>query len=286
VVFKMSCVAYACVLATSINRLRRWFAAPVSLGCDVCSTRIKGRSSPTWRSLLQTALLCNALAVVFALLLAEVACAQSTVIDEPTSVTLISSANPAGGGNSITLTALVMTAEGGGVPGGTIQFVDETTMAVLGWANVATPSITVSNLTTGRHLIRAEYSGTTEFQPMVVQPSQSEILTQTELVTPDVIVSSSQNPSVPGQVVTLTAMVTSNVGTPKGTVTFSDGRSVIASHVGLDRRGTASFTTSALNDGTRGIVAMYEGDGEHAAAVSPRLVQDVGTAQIRNPLFR
>jgi hypothetical protein len=252
--------------------------------------RTKGRSRSTRRSLLQIPLFCHALAVflavVLALLSAEAACAQSTVIDEPTSVTLISSANPAGGGNSITLTALVITAEGGGVPGGTIQFVDETTMAVLGWADVATPSITVNNLTTGRHLIRAEYSGTTEFQPMVVQPSQSEVLTQTELVTPDVIVSSSQNPSVPGQIVTLTAMVTSQVGTPSGTVTFSDGRSVIAAHVGLDRSGTASFTTSALNDGTRGIVALYEGDGEHAAAASPRLVQDVGAAQIRNPLFR
>jgi hypothetical protein len=254
--------------------------------------RTKGRSHSTRRSLLQMPLLCNALtallavflAVVLALLSVEAASAQSTVIDEPTSVTLMSSANPAGGG--ITLTALVMTAEGGGVPGGTIQFVDETTMAVLGWADVATPSITVNNLATGRHLIRAEYSGTTEFQPMVVQPSQSEVLTQVELVTPDVFVSSSQNPSVPGQIVTLTAMVTSHIGTPRGTVTFSDGRSVIAAHVGLDRSGTASFTTSALNDGTRGIVALYEGDGEHAAAASPRLVQDVGTAQIRNPLFR
>jgi hypothetical protein len=246
---------------------------------------MQGRSSPAWRPLLRAPLLRSSLAVVLALASAEVARAQSTIIDEPTSVTLISSANPAGG-HSITLTALVMTAEGGGVPGGTIQFVDETTMAVLGWANVATPSIIVSNLATGRHLIRAEYSGTTEFQPMVLQPSQSELLTQTELATPDVVVSSSQNPSVPGQVVTLTAMVTSHAGTPKGTVTFSDGRSVIAAHVGLDRRGTASFTTSALNDGVRGIVAVYEGDGEHAAAASQRLVQDVGTAQIRNPLFR
>jgi hypothetical protein len=226
------------------------------------------------------------LAVVSVLFSVDAACAQSTVIDEPTSVTLISSANPGGGGNGTTFTARVVTADGGGVPGGTIQFVDETTMTVLGWADVATPAITVKNLTTGRHLIRAEYSGTTEFQPLVFQPSQSEALTQIELVTPDVSVSSSQNPSVPGQLVTLTAMVKSHVGTPRGTVTFSDGRSVIAAHVGLDRSGTASFTTSALNDGVRGIVAVYEGDGEHAAAVSPRLVQDVGTAQIRNPLFR
>jgi Bacterial Ig-like domain (group 3) len=269
-----------------MNRLRRWFAAALSLSSDARSRPIRVRSGSSRLWPLQKPWRCNVLAVALALFSAQIANAQSTVIDEPTSVTLMSSANPAGDGNSITLTALVLTAQGGAVPGGTIQFVDETTMAVLGWADVATPSIIVKNLTTGRHLIRAEYSGTSDFQPLVLQPSQSALLTQTELATPDVTVSSSQNPSVPGQVVTLTAMVTSHVGTPKGTVTFSDGRSVIAAHVGLDRRGTASFTTSALDDGTRGIVAIYEGDGEYAATASERLVQDVEAAQIRNPLFR
>lgn len=227
--------------------------------------------------------------VLFALLLssAGAAFAQSVVLAEPTIVTLTSSENPAGPDGSVTFTASVMTQQGGGVPGGTIQFIDETTMAVLGWADVAAPSITVSRLTPGRHPIRADYSGTTDFLPLVVQPSQSALLTQTVLATPDVILSSSQNPSAPGQLVTLTAMVTCDAGPPKGTVTFSDGSSVIAAHVALDRSGAASFTTSALTDGTRTIVAQYEGDGEHATAVSQQLVQDVGAARIRHTmLFR
>jgi Big-like domain-containing protein len=234
---------------------------------------------------LQVASLRHCLAVVFALSLssAGAAYAQST---QSTVVTLKSFNNPRGAGGSVTFTASVTTEQGGGVPGGTIQFIDETTMAVLGWANVAAPSITVGNLPTGRHLIRADYSGTMDFLPLVVLPSQSALLTQMVLVTPDVTVSSSQNPSGPGQLVTLTAMVTSNIGTPKGTVTFSDGRSVIAAHVGLDRSGTASFTTSALTDGPRAIVARYEGDGEHASAVSQRLVQDVGAVHARTTLFR
>jgi hypothetical protein len=227
--------------------------------------------------------------VVLALLLwsAEAVLAQSIVISEPTTVTLNSSENPAGPGSSITFTASVTTPQGGGVPGGTIQFIDESTMAVLGWAPVAAPSITVSGLTPGRHPIRADYSGTTDFLPLVVQPSQSVLLTQSILATPDVMLSSSQNPSAPGQLVTLTAMVRCDAGTPKGAVTFSDGKSVIAAHVALDRSGAASFTTSALTDGTRNIVAAYEGDGEHAAAVSQELVQDVGAARIRHTtLFR
>jgi hypothetical protein len=227
--------------------------------------------------------------VVFALLVssAEAAFAQSVVLAEPTIVTLTSSENPAGRGGSVTFTASVMTRQGAGVPGGTIQFIDETNMAVLGWAPVAAPSITVSGLTPGRHPIRADYGGTTDFLLLVVQPSQSALLAQTVLVTPDVMLSSSQNPSTPGQLVTLTARVTCDAGRPTGTVTFSDGRSVIAAHVALDSGGTASFTTSALIDGSRSIVAEYGGDGEHAAAVSRELVQDVGAARIRHTmLFR
>jgi hypothetical protein len=223
--------------------------------------------------------------VVLALLLssAEAALAQSVVIAEPTTVTLTSSENPADPGGSVIFTASVTTQQGGG----TIQLIDETNMAVLGWAPVAAPSITVSRLTPGRHPIRADYSGTTDFLPLVVQPSQSALLTQSILVTPDVVLSSSQNPSAPGQLVTLTAIVRCDAGAPRGTVTFSDGRSVIAAHVALDRSGSASFTTSALTDGTRNIVAEYEGDGEHAAAVSRELVQDVGAGRIRHTmLFR
>ncbi|MDB5513926.1 MAG: hypothetical protein JWQ17_684, partial [Tardiphaga sp.] len=80
--------------------------------------------------------------VVFALLLSsvEAAFAQSVVIAEPTAVTLTSSENPISPGGNVTFTASVMTQQGGGVPGGTIQFIDESTMAVLGWASVAAPS--------------------------------------------------------------------------------------------------------------------------------------------------
>jgi hypothetical protein len=294
VVCKLSVLRCAAArLVVSLLRphaFRRWRAVRVSPTCDVWGRRIKDRSSSTkghvsstTRSFLQILSFRRALAGVLALLSAEAAFAQSVIIDEPTVVTLTSSANPVGVGSSIMLTASVMTRQGGGVPGGTIQFIDETTLAVLGWADAATPSIMVNNLTTGRHLIRADYSGTTDFLPLVVQPSQSELLPLTILVKPDVTLSSSPNPCLPGQVVTLTAMVTSKIGTPKGTVTFSDGRSVIAAHVRLDRGGTASFTTMALTEGPRGaVVAVYEGDGEHASAISHGAVQDAGAVRVRD----
>jgi len=207
-------------------------------------------------------------------------------VDEQTVVRIKSSDNPGAIGGSITLTASVTTLQGEGVPGGTIQFIDETTMVVLGWADVATPSITLNNLAAGRHLIRADYSGTAEFLPVVVLPGQSGLLMQTVLVKPDVTISSSPNPFRLGQLVTLTALVTRKFGTPKGTVTFSDDGSVIAAHVRLDHGGTASFTTLAPTDGARGaVVATYEGDGEHASAVSQRLVSDVGAARLRDTML-
>jgi hypothetical protein len=278
------------------HAFRRWCATRVSLIRDVLDTRIKHRtcsanSPSTKRSFLQIPSLQipslrHALAVLLALLSAEAAFAQSIIIDEPTAVTLQTSANPVGVGGSITLTASVTTTQGGGVPGGTIQFIDETTLAVLGWADAATPSITVDNLTAGRHLIRADYSGTADFLPLVMQPSQSELLPLTIQVLPDVTLSASPNPCRPGQLVTLTAMVTSKIGTPKGTVTFSDGRSVIAAHVWLDHGGTASYTTIAQTEGPRGaVVATYEGDGEHASAVSHGVVHDVAAVRIRDTML-
>jgi hypothetical protein len=217
----------------------------------------------------------TALAFALPLGFAGAAFAQSVITSETTVTTLTSSANPAKADGSITLTASVVTTGGTGVPGGSIQFRDLSTMKVLGWTPVDKPSITVSQLASGRHEIRAEYTGTDSFLPLILQPSQSEPLLQSVQVTPQLKLSASPNPSAPGQVVTLTAVVSSKAGKPRGAVSFSDGGAVIAAHVTLDSSGTASFTTSALADGARTLVVTYEGDDAHAAATSKPLFQDV-----------
>ncbi|NVN84661.1 MAG: Ig-like domain repeat protein [Rhodopseudomonas sp.] len=215
------------------------------------------------------------LAIVLLVPFAGAAPAQSVILTEPTVVALDSAADAAGG---FSLTAHVTTRQGAGVPGGSIQFIDETTLNVLGWAEAASPSITVASLPAGPHVIRADYRGTDAFLPLIVEPSQSEPLILNVLSKPAVTLSSSQNPSAPGQLVTLTAKVSGEAGAAIGAVTFRDGSAVLAAHVALDSCGTASFTTSALHDGLRAITAEYEGDGDHAPAVSMRLEQDVGLA--------
>lgn len=205
--------------------------------------------------------------------------AQSIIHSEQTRTTLAASIDVAG---RTTLTASVTSERGGGVPGGIVRFVDETTLMVLGWVDVAHPSLVVQRLPPGPHRFRADYMGTSNYLPVVVQPSQSAVVEETIRVMPAVALSSSENPCPSGAVVTLTAAIAGGVGIPKGAVTFRDGEQILATHVGLDRAGTASFTTSALADGTRWITAEYEGDTVHAPAASPPLTVDVGVTRLRS----
>lgn len=225
------------------------------------------------------------LVVVTAVALASPATAraQSIIHSELTRTTLASSIDATG---RTTLTASVTSERGGGVPGGIVRFVDETTLTVLGWVDVAHPSLVVERLPPGPHRFRADYMGTSNYLPVVVQPSQSAVATQIIRGTPAVAVSSSDNPCVPGAVVTLTAAIASRDGVPKGAVTFRDGEQILAAHVGLDRAGMASFTTSALAVGARWITAEYEGDTTHAPVTSSRLTLDVGVAHQRSSQLR
>jgi uncharacterized delta-60 repeat protein len=73
-------------------------------------------------------------------------------------------------------------------------------------------------------------------------------------------VTSSPNPSNPGQSVTFTATVTPASGSgPTLTVTFKDGSTILGSS-GLNGSGVATFSTSSLSAGTHTITATYNGD--------------------------
>lgn|GEM_PF-2492306 len=222
---------------------------------------------------------CGAVAVVIVAAVAAnatgyeaVAGADVTVV--PTSVEL--AAERIGPDRRIKFSATVSLAGGGEVPGGTVQFVDETDHRVLGVTDVSIPWIVIDRLPAGPHVVRARYGGVMRFFPFVVDPSTSAPLAYADPVTPDVELSSTQNPSLPGEAVTLTAVVRGPAGIPSGTVTFRDIDAVLAHHVRLDSNGVASFTTSALNEGSRRIVAVYDGDANNHAARSRRLAQSVG----------
>lgn len=90
---------------------------------------------------------------------------------------------------------------------------------------------------------------------------------------------SSVNPSAPGQSVTFTATVTGT--SPTGTVTFSDGTTILCNAVALTGTGnspTATCTTATLAVGTHPITAVYSGDTANAASTSLVLSQVVQAA--------
>jgi uncharacterized repeat protein (TIGR03803 family) len=87
---------------------------------------------------------------------------------------------------------------------------------------------------------------------------------------------SSLNPSTFGAAVTFTATVTSEGGTPTGTVTFKNGSTTLGT--GSLSSGEATFETSALSVGTHSITAVYEGSTDFAKSTSAALTQTVEQA--------
>jgi uncharacterized repeat protein (TIGR03803 family) len=103
--------------------------------------------------------------------------------------------------------------------------------------------------------------------PFVVPPAASP----TSLV-------SSLNPSTFGSAVTFTATVTSEGGTPTGTVTFKNGSFTMAQGTSSLTSGEATFETSALLVGTHSITAVYGGSADFAKTTSAALTQTVEQA--------
>ena len=90
-------------------------------------------------------------------------------------------------------------------------------------------------------------------------------------------ISSSPNPSVFGQTVTLTATVSSPPAS--GSVTYYDGVTLLG--IGTLTNGQSHFTTTLLESGTRSLRAYYAGDSAHPAASSPVLSQVVKAVAIK-----
>jgi Big-like domain-containing protein/pentapeptide repeat protein len=93
---------------------------------------------------------------------------------------------------------------------------------------------------------------------------------------------SAANPSAAGQPVTFTATVsvtTRGIGTPTGTVTFSDGATALGTGTlnTSDGQTQATFSTAALAVGPHSITASYGGDTNFTGSASAALAQNVDT---------
>src|SRR6266513_2047911 len=197
---------------------------------------------------------------------------MQTVNKAASSTSVVSSNSASNRGAAVTFTATV-TSPVTGTLTGTVTFQDGTSALGTGTLSGGTATFTTSGLGTGAHSITAIYGGDANFAG-----STSPLLTQTiGKAASSTAVVSSNNPSIIGTAVTLTATVTSPVtGTLTGTVTFQDGTAALGT--GTLSGGTATLTSSGLGAGVHSITAVYGGDANFANSTSPVLMQTVNKA--------
>jgi len=192
-----------------------------------------------------------------------------TIQNANTQVVLTSSVNPSVYGIPMELTAAITS--NGGIATGSVTFTDGGVLigsGVLSSTGVAT--LTLSTLAPGSHTIVANYPGDGR-----ASPSSSTPLTQVVKELSTVVLASNVNPAQTLAPVTLTAVVSnSGIGTPTGTVTFTDGGAQLGI-VTLDATGTATLTVPALSAGNHTLLASYTGDGDNFSGTSSALVVGV-----------
>jgi hypothetical protein len=196
---------------------------------------------------------------------------SGTGVQAGTSTRVTSSLNPSTFGQSLTLTAGVLSSTTG-VPTGSATFKNGST--VLGTATLSggVAKLSTSALNGGNHTITATYNGSADFTG-----STSPGLTQQVNPAPtSSTVTSSRNPSIFGEAVTFTAKVSSGLGTPGGSVTFRNGSTNLGT--ATLSSGTAKFTTSSLGGGTHSITAVYDGATNFARSTSSTLKETVNKA--------
>ncbi|MGA1984234.1 MAG: Ig-like domain repeat protein [Acidobacteriaceae bacterium] len=195
-----------------------------------------------------------------------------TIQSAATATALASSLSPSVAGMPVTLTAVV--AGNGGIPTGTVTFLDGTGAGAvtLGTGTLNGQGIAkliTSALAVGQHSIVAIFSGDAKDSS-----STSAVLMQTvQIAATTTTIASSLNPSSFAAGVTFTASVATTGNTVSGTVTFSDGQTVLG--VAPISAGSAIFSTSTLALGAHSIIASYSGDANNAPSQSGPLNERV-----------
>ena len=205
-----------------------------------------------------------------------------TVNKVATSTAVVSSANPADAGATVNFTVTV-TGANSTSPNvaitGTVSLMDGTaiigtgTVAALG-TGPATASVVVpvSTLAIGSHAITATYAGDTNYTGST-SSALSEVIS---LATSSNLLTASTTAPVATKPVTLTSTLSSNGGTPTGTVTFMDGATAIGT--GNVANGVASITTATLAVGPHTITAFYGGDAKDSTSTSNAVTVTVQAA--------
>ena len=212
------------------------------------------------------------------------------------STTTVASSAPGGSALAavVTYTATVAPTSGSGAtPTGTINFTDGGTAIagctavtlVAGTSPDATAQCTpsASAMSAGSHSITASYSG----DPTYATSSANLTQNVAPATTSTVITSSPTSPSPFGVAVTYTATITAGGGvtafTPTGTVSISDGASVLCAGAALSAvsagvaHATCTEPAASVTIGTHPITSVYSADSNFTAGTGGSLSQVVVT---------
>ncbi|WP_327188694.1 Ig-like domain-containing protein [Streptomyces xinghaiensis] len=178
-----------------------------------------------------------------------------------TLVSVGSSPDPSVFGEPVAFTATVTpVAPGAGTPTGEVIFTIDGTITLTGILSGGTVTVTDATLPAGPHTVLAEYVGDESFTGSTGSDTH-----QVDRADTTTTVTTSPDPSVFGQTVTVTAAVAPvapGAGTPTGTVTFTPGGGG-STTVPLGPDGTATLVLTALPAGVQTIDAVYSGDPGH-----------------------
>lgn len=206
--------------------------------------------------------------------------ASISVVQDNTTTSLTSSANPSISGQQITLTATVAGVSSALTPTGLVTFFDGANLLGSISPTGGIASLPTSALASGNHTITANYAGDANFNgssgALATNPQVVLAVTTTGLST------TCSTTFVENQSIPLTAAVSGSG--PTGTVAFADGANMFCSNAALDAvSGIASCaptlyvqgggTSSAYN-----VTASYSGDSANASSASSSLTLTVLSA--------
>jgi hypothetical protein len=202
-----------------------------------------------------------------------------------TSTALSTSPNPSVFGQEVTLHAEVTpVAPATGHPSGAVKFtIDGNPVGTFVDLDNGVAETTIDTLDPGAHDVRAVYYSDDE--NFVGGPS--DLVTQTvNKAATKTTLDSSSSPAVYGQPVTFTAkvsVVAPGAGQPSGSITFSEGSTVLGTvPVSSGTGEQASITVSDLSVATHAITATYSGDDDFTSSngATTQVVQRAQTSTV------
>lgn len=199
------------------------------------------------------------------------------VTPDTTTASLSSSASPAKAGQNILLSATVRASNATAT--GPVTFLDGSTVLGTAALNMGVASLSTASLSAGTHTLSAVYAATQNFSATTSTPLTLVVQPASSLVGTASMLSSTSNPSLAGQSITITANVVTvgpSLRTPTGLVTLLDGTAVLGTAI-LDANGLATWTSASLVAGTHSLSASYAGDTTSAPSLSPDFAQVVNT---------